>query len=191
MKYTKFQIGILIFTILYTLIFTFIFLRRGNYEFLGYVVVLVFFILLIWYLHILFNFTTGVLFGMSIWGLLHMAGGGIIINNAVLYAYWLLPFLKYDMFVHAFGFGMATILSYQILKNSFVKDVSRLKISIFLVFIGMGLGALNEIVEFVMTLLIANTGVGGYENTMLDIIFNTIGSIIAAIYVDLKREKFK
>ena len=186
MKYTKFHIGILIFTILYTLIFAYLFVGRGNYEFLGYVVVLFFFIGLIWLLYRRFNFTNGVLLGMSIWGLLHMAGGGIIVNNAVLYAYWIIPnLLKYDMVTHAYGFGMATILSYQILKNSFNKDVSRLKISIFLVFIGMGLGALNEIIEFIATLFVA-TGVGGYTNTMLDIIFNTIGSIIAVIYINLK-----
>jgi hypothetical protein len=50
----------------------------------------------------------------------------------------------------------------------------------------MGLGAVNEIVEFIMVLALPQTGVGGYENTMWDIVFNTIGAIIAVSYLNLK-----
>jgi hypothetical protein len=41
---------------------------------------------------------------------------------------------------------------------------------------GMGLGALNEIVEFIAVLTLPETGVGGYVNTSLDLTANTIGA---------------
>ncbi len=184
---SKIQLGILIAAILYILIFGFLYLDKKNYEFMAYVGVLVFFIFLIAYLHLKFNFTTGVLLGMSIWGFLHMSGGYFRIGERVLYGYQIFPFLRFDQFVHAWGFGFATLLSYYILKPSFgSKD--NLKLSIFLIFIGMGLGALNEIIEFLAVLSLPQTGVGGYENTMWDIVFNTIGAFIAVVYINVKRK---
>ncbi|VVB78264.1 Uncharacterised protein [uncultured archaeon] len=187
---TSLKIIIAIFTIIYTFIFALLYLQKKNYEFTVYVGVMIFFIILITYLNSKFNFTEGTLIGMSIWGLLHMSGGYFIIGNNVLYGYWIFPFLRYDQFVHAFGFGFATLLVYYIIKPSFnKKDI--LKFSILLVLIGMGLGSLNEILEFIMVLCLPQTGVGGYENTMWDIVFNTIGAIISVIYINLKNKNFK
>lgn len=47
----------------------------------------------------------------------------------------------------------------------------------------MGFDALNEVIEFVATLLIPNTNVGGYENTGWDLVYNLIGSTIAAAII--------
>jgi hypothetical protein len=43
----------------------------------------------------------------------------------------------------------------------------------------MGLGAVNEIIEFAAVLGLPDTNVGGYLNTGLDLVFNAIGAIIA------------
>jgi len=117
-----------------------------------------------------------------------MLGGYFIVNEMVLYAYQLLPFMRFDQFVHAFGFFFATFFSYEILKPNLNKDYSKWGISILLVLIGMGLGALNEIVEFIAVLTMPQTGVGGYENTMWDIVFNTIGAVLAVVWIKLKKE---
>ncbi len=53
---------------------------------------------------------------------------------------------------------------------------------------GTGLGALNEIVEFVAVLLFPNTGVGGYSNTILDLISNLIGASLAVVFIHLRRK---
>ncbi|MDD5192925.1 MAG: hypothetical protein PHH54_03000 [Candidatus Nanoarchaeia archaeon] len=185
-KIKTFEWIILLFNIIYLVIFTFIFAERANYEFLLYTVVVAFFVVFIAILHLKYNFSYFVLSGLSMWGLLHMLGGGIIANKMVLYAYQLLPFLRYDMFVHLFGFFFATLFSYYVLKP-YLKKTS-FAVLIFLAFIGMGLGALNEIVEFIAVLVMPQTGVGGYENTMLDIVFNTIGSILAVIWIKLKEK---
>ena len=186
-KIKGFEWMILLFNIIYLIIFTFLFLGRKNYEFLLYIGVVAFFIILISLLHLKFNFNYFVLVGLSIWGLLHMFGGYFIVGEHVLYGYQIFPFLRFDQFVHAFGFGFATLFSYYILKPNLNKDYSKTGISILLVFIGMGLGALNEIVEFIAVFLMPQTGVGGYENTMWDIVFNTFGAILAVIWINLKK----
>ena len=47
----------------------------------------------------------------------------------------------------------------------------------------MGLGALNEIVEFTAVLTVPNTNVGGYYNTALDLVFNGAGAACAMIAI--------
>ena len=176
-------------TIIYTLIFAFLYLQKENYEFIGYVGVMILITILIVYLNSKYNFSLGSLIGMSIWGLMHMSGGYFIVGEGVLYGYLIFPFLRFDQFVHAWGFGFATLLSYYIIRPSFnIKD--NLKLGVFLVFIGMGLGAINEIIEFIAVLSLPQTGVGGYENTMKDIVFNTFGAIIAVGYINLKNKYF-
>jgi hypothetical protein len=118
-----------------------------------------------------------------------MLGGYIRVGDGVLYGYWIFPFLRFDMFVHAFGFGSATLLSYYILKESLDKKAKNwIAISVLIVFIGMGIGALNEIIEFITVLITPKNGVGGYENTLFDMIFNAIGAIIVVIYINIKRK---
>ena len=73
---------------------------------------------------------------------------------------------RYDQFVHMVGFGVATLVVYQLLKP-LLKD-NREKwtaLSIVIVMAGLGVGALNEIVEFLATVILPETGVGGYINT--------------------------
>ena len=53
---------------------------------------------------------------------------------------------------------------------------------------GLGVGAFNEIIEFFATVIIPETGVGGYENTSLDLISNLIGAIIAMSYIKIKEK---
>ena len=48
---------------------------------------------------------------------------------------------------------------------------------------GMGFGALNEMIEFIATLTIPETNVGGYNNTGWDLVFNLIGCALAAIII--------
>ncbi len=45
---------------------------------------------------------------------------------------------------------------------------------------GLGVGGLNEIVEFIAVLTIPETGVGGYDNTLWDMVFNLLGACAAA-----------
>jgi glycopeptide antibiotics resistance protein len=60
-----------------------------------------------------------------------------------------------------------------------------------LIIAGSGMGVLNEIVEFTAVLLVPDTGVGGYGNTLLDLIFNTLGATAAVIFIHFKRKNKK
>ena len=53
----------------------------------------------------------------------------------------------------------------------------------------MGIGALNEIIEYVASVYVPQNGVGDYNNTIWDIIYNTIGASFAVIYINFKRRK--
>lgn len=50
---------------------------------------------------------------------------------------------------------------------------------------GMGFGALNEVIEFFMTLLVPETNVGGYINTGWDLVANLVGALIAVSLIRL------
>ena len=184
------KIILAIITIIYTLIFGFLYLQRQNYEFVGYVGVMIIAVIFIAYLNSKYNFSLESLIGMSIWGILHMSGGYFIIGDKVLYGHYIFPFLRFDQFVHAWGFGFSTLLAYYVMRNSFNPN-NKIKLSIFLVLIGMGLGAINEIIEFIAVIVLPQTGVGGYENTMWDIVFNTLGAIITASYIYIFKNKTK
>ena len=49
----------------------------------------------------------------------------------------------------------------------------------------MGFGALNEVIEFIATLMVPNTNVGGYVNTGWDLVANMIGASVAATLIYL------
>ncbi len=183
---SKTHIGIFVFNLAYLVTFCFLFAASRNYEFLLYVGTVGFFVIFISLLHLKFNFSIVVLAGLSIWGLLHMLGGYVHIGDGVLYGYQIIDkFLRFDQLVHMYGFGMATLFGYYILRPSLKDGARPISISVLLVFIGMGLGSLNEVIEFAAVLALPETGVGGYYNTMWDMVFNTLGAVIAVIYLNI------
>lgn len=186
----KQKTGLIFFTLAYVLAFTAYYISIKNYEFLWYVAVLVFFFGLILCTISRSNFPPFILWGLSLWGLLHMAGGGLKVGGEVLYRLHLIPIigsgelfiLKYDQVVHFFGFGVSTLVVYHLLKP-YLNDRTNWKVVYpILVVAGSGMGVLNEIVEFIAVLAVSNTGVGGYGNTLLDLVFNTLGAV-AAVFI--------
>jgi hypothetical protein len=51
----------------------------------------------------------------------------------------------------------------------------------------LGLGALNEVVEFVATLAQGESHVGGYTNTGWDLVTNTFAGLLAAVVIHRRR----
>ena len=180
---------LIIFNIVYIIGFASFYFRTLNYEFLAYVGVLVIVGLVVLLTLKKSNLDMFSLWGLSIWGLLHMAGGSIRIDGNTLYSLRLLNIfdgggqffiLKMDQFVHLFGFGVSAIAIFQILIPH-LKNKAKYGLAIFLAFIGsMGLGAMNEVVEFLAFISLEKTGVGDLYNTGLDLIFNMFGAIFGA-----------
>lgn len=169
------------------------FLARANYEFMAYIGVIVISMIVIWLSLRRVRYTTATLVGLTVWSAMHLAGGGIPIGNGRLYDVMLiplstrLPILRYDQLVHIWGFGAATLVMYCLLDPA---SRARLRTSpglmLLVVMAGLGVGAFNEIVEFIVTLIVPNTGVGGYENTALDLCANLIGALLALAYIRLR-----
>jgi hypothetical protein len=163
-----------------------------NLEFVFYVVVVLLLALLVKTAHEKIRFSTGVLWALAAWGLLHMLGGLVPVSeslpiageNRVLYSLWLIPNLfKYDYFVHMYGFAICTWVSWQILCPLINGNKEHPSEIVLAMLASNGLGAFNEIIEFFAVLIIPNTNVGGYVNTGWDLVANLAGSVIAAFVI--------
>lgn len=161
----------------------------GNREFIGYIVTMLGLIALVAIVHRSVGFPASILWGLSLWGVAHMAGGGVPVKGSVLYNLVLLPLtgdgelrlLKYDQVVHFYGFAVTAWLLWHILGTLYPVLRGTRTIYVFSALASMGLGAANEIVEFTAVLLIPNTNVGGYYNTALDLVFNATGAVTAML----------
>jgi uncharacterized membrane protein YjdF len=151
----------------------------------------------IYLVHRRYPLTAPLLWTLSVWGLLHMAGGLMPIPSgwsregdySLLYSWWLVPgWLRYDHVVHAYGFGITTWLCWHILKSA-LRSPDGLPVHpspgilVVCVAAGLGFGALNEMVEFITTHLLPENNIGDYENTGWDLVANFVGALIAAALI--------
>lgn len=190
MKLTKGYWAIIGFNALYILAFAIYYASIHNYEFLIYIAEMVFIALIIAYMLTRTKMDYIALWGLSIWGLLHMLGGGLRINGRTLYSQHLIEFinrggeyyiLKMDQVIHFYGFAVAALLVFQLCWPYFQKEHKKI-FAIFIAWIGsMGLGALNEVIEFGAFLTLAQTGVGDVYNTGFDLVFNMFGALCGAL----------
>ncbi len=174
---------------------------QGNWEFLYYSAWLVVFAMGVLVLDARVRLPFVVYWGLTLWCLAHLAGGIMPIPESFaepgrppnLYnlrvAAWA-P--KYDQVVHCLGFLVATLCAWCGLRARVLEAGStpqgqtaaarRVGLGLFLavVLMGMGLGAMNEVIEFVATRIMPWTNVGGYENTGWDLVSNLVGCLIAA-----------
>jgi len=191
MLLTRREIPVLIVNLLYVPVFALIALRNLNFEFVLYVgVILIVAAWVVWKQRSV-RFDLPILWGLTIWGLLHMAGGNIRVGDDILYGLQLIPVvLRYDQLVHAFGFGTATLVCHHLLKPYLRDGIDRWRtLSILIVLMGSGLGAINEIIEFIAVQTLPETHVGGYDNTLWDLIFNLIGGLLAVGWLTLRRAR--
>lgn len=190
------RLKVLIFTLLYTVGAGGYFALQGNFEFLWYVLVMALIAGIIGATLPKTQFPDWVLWLLSIWGLLHMAGGGVPVGDSVLYRYMVWPifdgggdfvFFKYDQLVHAYGFGVAALATQSILSRT-MASTSGFWIAFTAALVSMGLSVVNEIVEFVAVIIAPDTGVGDFYNLELDLVFNTLGAIVAVLLYQLIRK---
>jgi hypothetical protein len=172
---------------------------QHNYEFVYYSTILALLVLSIWYLDRRVHIPTALLWGLAIWGFVHLLGGVLPIPESItepgshpnLYNMRLAPWLpKYDQVVHAAGFGIASLVAWHALRASYpAPPRPGIGLCLAVVLIGMGLGALNEVIEFVATRLMPWTNVGGYENTGWDLTSNLVGCVAAAVIIALRESR--
>ncbi len=195
-RLTRSDLAVAAFTTLYMAAALTTALVVRNQEFVFYFVVMCLLIAAVGWTHWRVGFHPAALWGLSIWGLTHMAGGlapvplswPVLGEQHVLYNLWLIPgWLKYDQLVHAYGFGLVTWICWQCLQRTLESRGQSVQPTLglltFCAAAGMGFGAANEVVEFIATLLLPGTNVGGYANTGWDLVANTVGSVLSAIVI--------
>ncbi len=145
------------------------------------------------------DFPHWLLWLLSFWGLMHVLGGAVQIDGGVLFGYHIYPFLdlggdfyilKYDQVVHMYLYGVVAMMTYHLLRNILaIKNHTKL-IVLMAIMASVGVSALNEIMEFLIAVTVERNGVGGYENAMLDLIFNLSGAMTATgLMVFLSRKR--
>lgn len=167
-----------------------------NYEFVFYGAVLLAIIGGVVWMDRRVSLPLPVLYGLALWGLVHLLGGTIPIgarwaepgSSGTLYnlrVAWWLP--KYDQVVHALGFATASLAGW---RGLVVASGGRIRAGFGGLFamamIGMGLGAMNEVIEFTATRIMPETNVGGYDNTGWDLVSNLAGCLLAALWVRMR-----
>jgi hypothetical protein len=175
-------------------------LRGRSGEFLLYLAVMAILLAVVAIVHLRVGLHAATLWGLSLWGLAHMAGGLMPVpaswpiegKSHVLYNLWIVPgLLKYDQVVHAYGFGLVTWVCWQGLRGAFARRGVTVRPTVGLLTLcaaaGMGFGALNEVVEFLATRVMPETNVGGYANTGWDLVANMVGCLAAAVLLYARR----
>jgi uncharacterized membrane protein YjdF len=190
------EVPILVVNLAYIVGFGALSVARLNYEFIIYTLVIVVFFVLVLLTQRRVEFSPFVLWGLTAWGVMHMAGGHVPIGAGRLYDVMLVTLspryqvIKYDQAVHLFGFGAATLVCYHLLRRRLGAGASAGAVLLSLVVLmGMGLGALNEVIELLVVLIVPASGVGGYFNTAFDLASNMLGALLAVGWILIQKKR--
>tara|TARA_R100001143_G_scaffold63565_1_gene71972 strand:+ start:6631 stop:7200 length:570 start_codon:yes stop_codon:yes gene_type:complete len=164
-------------------------LLTQNFEFLFYGITTLVLVALLHSGDRHFQFGNKVLWGFNLWIILHILGGLFVVGDSVLYSLVIVeivgePYsiLKYDQLVHVYCYFIAGLLIWRIVSTISKDSASFFSMAAITILAASGIGGLNEIIEFLATVFIADTNVGGYENTAIDIVANFLGACLAAVF---------
>ena len=122
--------------------------------------------------------------GLAVLAVAHLAGGLIQVGDDVLYnASPGVEVLQYDHLVHSSGVFLGTIVVWLLLVQPVVGTARGRQAVLVCVLAGLGLGAINELVEFLATLAHGGSHVGGYTNTGWDLVANAVGASVAGLWI--------
>jgi hypothetical protein len=158
----------------------------GSPATLAYLVTIVALASIVTWVHVRVGLSRGVLWTIAAWGAAHMAGGLVAVGDGVLYNASLgVPLLRYDRVVHAIGFGTAAVACWEALRSIHPAVPLTAGVAVLVALMGMGVGAVNEVVEFFASRTFA-ANVGGYANTGWDLVANAIGCAVAGVALLLR-----
>jgi len=101
----------------------------------------------------------------------------------VLYQHWLVDrIIRYDNVQRAWGVGFAGRAVWEALRPQLGAATAPRRAAAAVILLGgIGFGAANEVLEYILTKVLPETNVGGYENTARDLIANLVGATAAAV----------
>jgi putative membrane protein len=129
--------------------------------------------------------------GLVIAAMATLAGGLINVGQDILYNASIGPysktlgthFLQYDHFAHAYVSFVVAFACWVMLAAPHAGAEHRRELVLLAVGGALGLGALNEVVEFLATLAHHGAHAGGYWNTGWDLVCNFIGAGTAGLVI--------
>lgn len=145
----------------------------------AYLVTVLLLVVIVAIVHARVGFSRAVLWLLWAWLFAHLAGGLVPWEDGVLYNAGIGDVWRYDKVVHAIGFGTATVACWQALRATTPTVRMGTGVAVLVALMGMGIGAVNEVVEFFASQLFASN-VGGYLNTGWDLVANLVGCSAAA-----------
>ena len=150
--------------------------REYLWEFFVYAISILIVMLIAWKTTRLLPTPTWLLILVQTGIVMHFAGGLAIWHESRLYDKIIFG-IRYDKYVHLVNGFMGGVLLYKLYFEKlnlkwWIKDLQ-------LMMMMLGIGAVVEIVEYLVTLTVAINGVGDYDNNMQDIISNFIGTAIS------------
>lgn len=148
-------------------------------EFFIYAIFILIGIVALWWVFRNYEFNSLLLLLVQCGILMHFSGAFIQIEGGRLYDAYIFD-IRYDKYVH---FINAFSISILISRLFHIQHIALTRVNrIFVVLVVMGLGALVEIVEYLVVLTVPHHGVGGYDNNMQDLIANFLGSCSFAFF---------
>lgn len=165
-----------------------------NYEFLIYAISVVVLIVILYKTDQYFKFKQPALWLFNIWLILHILGGlasyqgvrfyDLILLNLVDEPYQI---LKYDQLVHFYCYVVISILMWSVVQKIIKKNASSVVVCVVTILAASSIGAINEIIEFLAVVVLDTDGVGGYFNTVIDLVANLLGAITGTLYMYAKK----
>ena len=118
---------------------------------------------------------------MCVLAVLHLVGGlGPGPASAPFYETWLVPGgLKYDQAVHLFGTAAVTAVAWDVVAVTAVARASVAVRALAAASVALVVGVVNELLEALAAETLPATAVGGLTNTAWDLVFNTVGVVVA------------
>lgn len=172
------------------------YVTQANYEFLVYILSLVPLLGIVVWSDKRYQYPVLALSFFTIWMLSHMLGGSVSIGETRLYDLILWPIvgepfhiLKYDQVVHFFCYFTATLFTFAIVQQMASSKASLAGQLAIAFLAAIGIGSLNEVIEFLVFVFAENNGVGGIYNTGIDLIANMIGSLTAVFVLKYTHQK--
>ena len=118
----------------------------------------------------------------------HLAGGLVRVGDGVLYnASAGNEVLRYDHVAHALGIFVGTMLLWELLVRGTRAAAEAAPLVVLALLAGLGLGALNETIEFLATQAHGGGEVGGYTNTGWDLVVNSLAGGAAGLVLLRRR----
>lgn len=182
------------FNVLYLLFFTAYYIVQKNYEFLVYVGVVLALFVFVCVIQHRARFPLLVLWLLSLWGLLHMMGGGLHLPSGEVLYRWIpielynahdangeFVILKFDQILHFYIYFVMSLVIGHIVFTRIGRTMRAGYVACFVALASMGVSVINELIEFGAVVYLGQTGVGGYFNTLLDLVFNTFGAVVGSL----------